>query len=446
MKYMMKKGVTLFLICALLLCLGACEEQVEEGSSLPAVTPEVTAAPTPTATPSPAPSPTPEPTPTPTPLPPPTPVPVYRDITEADYETLFNESTSEEQIAYLIRYLPVGTYENGISAIAAKNVWESVYMTDNTSIDEIYDLEFINEGKTVTGDASKMFAWFGIVNNKGIYNDPADDSVTIEGSTLTIECSGCEHRDWYYPRIVTGKVSDNDLYLYYAYSTDYHSKAPNVHRTALFVKDETGKYQVAEITEREPGSVAPAKPEYNFSLISEQDLQSGNPWKSILAEGSYNSYVSEWPMDQTPSQYAILDIDGDGMKELVLSSNVDSIGFTTFAVLTYNAEENSIEPVMFQEFSEGEHSYTMCHNGLRFSEKYHALVYKRTNDGPMFGSFIYQTTQDGQQSELFTIGYSRMNGETEYTYFENGESTELTEDEYRSFLDEAAFVEFEPFE
>lgn len=151
-------------------------------------------------------------------------------------------------------------------------------------------------------------------------------------------------------------------------------------------------------------------------------------------------------MDQTPTQYALLDVDGDGITELILSTDVDAIGFSTFEVLAYSAETDSIQPVMFQDFTDT-YPYATCHNGLRYSEKYHALVYKRMNNGSMFGSFDFHVIQGGQESAQFSLGYDTMagSGEKTYTYSGGGGSENISEEQFQAYLNEAAFVEFQPF-
>lgn len=127
----------MILICVLWLCLGACDSQEKE-SSVPDTTPAAASTPQPATTPSPSPIPTLKPTPTPAPTPTAaptatptaTPTPEYRDITDAEYKTLFNEEITEERLAYILQYLPVGSCENGLSAIAAKNVWENFNMSE----------------------------------------------------------------------------------------------------------------------------------------------------------------------------------------------------------------------------------------------------------------------------------------------------------------------------
>ena len=121
------RSICMILICVLWLCLGACDSQEKE-SSVPDTTPAAASTPQPATTPSPSPIPTLKPTPTPAPTA--TPAPEYRDITDAEYKTLFNEEITEERLAYILQYLPVGSCENGLSAIAAKNVWENFNMSE----------------------------------------------------------------------------------------------------------------------------------------------------------------------------------------------------------------------------------------------------------------------------------------------------------------------------
>lgn len=445
-KSTMKIYYVLLLICILGMCFSACGSQ-GKGNGLPAATPKATSTPTPTEAPTPTPTSTATPTPTPTPTPVPTPTPpAYREIAEEDYRTLFNRETSSEELAGILQFLPVGSYEEGITAIAAKNAWESVYMTDNMSIGKMFDVQFDYGKNIITGDVSELFAWLGTVNNKNVHNDPVDSSIVVDGSSLTIDLTQCTHKDWYTPEIVMGMISEEDLYLYYTYSTIYDSSVPDVFRTAVFVKDGTGKYQLSQIVDREAGSVAPAKPEYNFSFLSDQIKESGNIWEGILSSGRIPEYVSQWPVERKITQYAVLDIDGNGTTELVISSDTDGIGFSTFAVLALDPAADSIKPVMFRDYTGIESPCAMCHNGLRYSKKYQALVYKPMNNGSMFGSFEFHGLQAGEDSLLFCVNYDTMagSGAKSYTYSKGDESESITEDQYRAYLEEAASMEFQP--
>lgn len=438
MKSTRKKIAVSLLFLILLLCLNACGGQ-GNGNDLPSAMPKATATPAPTASPTPTPTPTPEPTATPTSSPTPTPVPEYRDMTEEDYRALFNRETSKEELVQILQFMPISSYEEGISSVAVKNAFESVYATGGQTVLDMFDgVQFDYDNDLISGDISKLLAWLGIVSNKGIYNDPSDDSLKVDGTILTTAISKCTHRDWISPKIIMGKVSEADMYIYYSYSTDYSNPLPNVHRTAVFIKDEAGKYQLSEVTDRDAGSTAPASPEYNFTFLSE----GGNVLEDMLLSGGISAYLTQWNGDAPPSQYAVLDVEGDGTAELIVSSEANGAGFSTFAVLAYDTNTETVKPVMFQDPYGGESFCTMCHNGLRYSEEHHALVYKSMNNGAMGSTFEYHGIQDGEESLLFSIS----SGSGAYAYNQDGEIQPLTGEQYQSYLEEATPVKFLPLE
>ena len=158
--------------------------------------------------------------------------------------------------------------------------------------------------------------------------------------------------------------------------------------------------------------------------------------------------MSLWTGEQAPTQYAILDIDGDGAAELVLSSDTDEVGFSTFEVLTVDAETGSVKPVIFRDAADMETVCVMCYNGLSYSGEHHALVYKSMNNGPMFGSFEYHVIQGSNESMRFYVNYDLMtgSGEPSYTYSENGEAETISEEQYQAFREEAVPIDFQAFE
>lgn len=436
MKYTRKKIAVILLLLVLPLYFGACGNK-RKGNALPATTSGTASTPTPTSLSTPTPAPTSTPKPSPTPSPTPTPVPEYRDITEEDYRTLFNRETSKEELVQILQFMPAGSYEEGISSVAVKNAFESVYLTGGQTVLDMFDgVQFDYDNDLISGDISELLAWLGIVSSKGIYNDPADGSLKVDGTTLTTAISKCTHRDWVDPKIVMGKVSDADIYIYFSYSTDYSNPLPNVHRTAVFVKDQAGKYQLMEVTDRDAGSTAPAPPEYNFTFLSD----GGNVLEDMLLSGGISAYLTQWNGEDPPSQYAALDVDGDGTAELIVSSKTNGAGFSTFAVLAYDTNTETVKPVMFRDSYGGESFCTMCHNGLRYSEEHRALVYKSMNNGAMGSTFEYHGIQDGDESLLFSIS----SGSGAYAYNQGGEIQPLTGEQYQAYLEEAAPVSFQP--
>jgi hypothetical protein len=350
------RSICMILFCVLWLCLGACDSQEKE-SSVPDTTSAAASTPQPATTPSPSPiptlKPTPTPAPTPTAAPTATPTPEYRDITDAEYKTLFNEEITEERLAYILQYLPVGSCENGLSAIAAKNVWENFNMTDNMAISEVYDLRFEDNAQTVTGDASKMFAWFGIVNNKGIHNDPSDDSVVIDGDTLTIDNSKATHANRLDPKIVLGKVSENDMYIYYSYSTEFDNRSPDMHRTAVFKKDKTGKYQVSEIVERELWSVAPAPEEYGFSIINIPSEDMTKEYLAMFAAVLQDKCAN--PQEYYNGSFALAYVDSDDTPELIWMDSMAHFGM--------------VEVYYYSDHNLDMHTYRINYGAFAFLEK-----------------------------------------------------------------------------
>ncbi len=164
--------------------------------------------------------------------------------------------------------------------------------------------------------------------------------------------------------------------------------------------------------------------------------------KGLVDSGEYAEYVTDWTSQ--PTRYAIIDIGGDGRKELLLSTETDSIGFSTWGLLSVNSETGEIQPVHFLNMNMPDEPFASCHNDLRFSEENHALVFKSTNNGSMFGSFGYWIIEDERLVLMQTLNYDTTvgSGQTTFTLSKDEQLQNITEEEYKEILGEAKFIEF----
>ncbi len=166
--------------------------------------------------------------------------------------------------------------------------------------------------------------------------------------------------------------------------------------------------------------------------------------KELVDSGEYAEYVSDWTSQ--PTRYAMIDIGGDGRKELLLSTETDSIGFSTWGILSVSSETGEIQPIYVQNTNMQYESFAYCHNDLRFSEENHALVFKSTNNGSMFGSFGYWVIEDTKLVLTQSLNYDTTvgAGQKSFTLSKDEQLQNISEEEYKEILGEAKFIEFMP--
>lgn len=185
-----------------------------------------------------------------------------------------------------------------------------------------------------------------------------------------------------------------------------------------------------------------ASPADNVAIAVDDRPDDETLLKELVDSGEYAEYVSDWTSQ--PTRYAMIDIGGDDRKELVLSTETDSIGFSTWGLLSVNSETGEIQPVYFLNMNMPDEPFASCHNDLRFSEENHALVFKSTNNGSMFGSFGYWVIEDEKLVLTQTLNYDTTvgSGQTTFTLSKDEQLQNISEEEYKEILGEAKFIEF----
>lgn len=148
-------------------------------------------------------------------------------------------------------------------------------------------------------------------------------------------------------------------------------------------------------------------------------------WTNFIKEKGYASYVGEWPVPVR--DYCILDIDQNGIPEMVLCSDAVGGGFVQCQL--YSVNNGNI--VMAAEF-------TTCY-GFVYSPKYHALAYSDSR-GSLGSSDTQYMQFDGSQFYKYMDlceDVDMSTGNIIYTQNINGQSREIPEGEYRRILSES---------
>lgn len=183
------------------------------------------------------------------------------------------------------------------------------------------------------------------------------------------------------------------------------------------------------------------------------DESAAEIWENLIATGKYLEYTEGWEkfigMPVSPTEYAILDIDGDGWEELILSGyQPDFPEFKYHSILVCEKESKEITEVSIEFLAQESNSLVgQSFGGLQYSAPYHALVYTELNNGSMFGGYNFMTLENNQLRMDFSVTFE-CNPDTNvisYSFNQDGNSTPISETEYNQYIiDESAPIEFSP--
>ena len=169
---------------------------------------------------------------------------------------------------------------------------------------------------------------------------------------------------------------------------------------------------------------------------------------NFLSEKEYQSFISDW-MFGLPNEYAILDINKDGIDELIITGGGD-LGWYNFSVFSYDRISQKIYPIPIQGYAGDQpENNAQYYGSLEYSPTYHALVFTEFNDGTMFGGLDYFTINNRriviefslrfeQNYETQDISYSMYNPHT-------NKNESLSEEDWDAYLLESIPIEFTPF-
>ncbi len=171
----------------------------------------------------------------------------------------------------------------------------------------------------------------------------------------------------------------------------------------------------------------------------------------FLNEGGHYDYVGDCHYG-APYQYAMADINGDKWDELLV--HCGDMGFFDFLVfgydktlgeiycITYPEGESDFQQSIYGDDYEG--YINQYYGSLVYSKKYQALVYNETRTGAYYGGQTFWNIQDKQFISSFSAVYE-LNYETKqrkYYHVAAGVRTEITEEEYRNYLEDSLPIAF----
>ena len=180
-------------------------------------------------------------------------------------------------------------------------------------------------------------------------------------------------------------------------------------------------------------------------------------WEELITSGKYKDYTEDWNqlgrvgLSVFPTEYTILDINGDGWEELILSGHQESIpDFAYHSILVCDKDSKEITVLSIESLSGALPCEFVGQNfqGLEYSAQHHALIYTETNDGYMFGGNNFMVIDNNELKIDFVVEFERKpdteNNQKIYYIYQNNQRTEITKSEYSSYFTDTQQIEFKP--
>lgn len=177
-------------------------------------------------------------------------------------------------------------------------------------------------------------------------------------------------------------------------------------------------------------------------------------WEELIKSGKYTEYTKDWDqlnqmgISVMPTEYAILDIDGDGWEELILSGHQENLSeFGYYSVLACNKESKEITVIPIESPAQVlSGPVGQNFQGLQYSSQYHALMYTELNNGSMFGGYNFMVLDNNEIKPAFSVEFQCDSDANirSYSMKEDGNSTAISEEEYDQYMEESKPIEFKP--
>lgn len=196
--------------------------------------------------------------------------------------------------------------------------------------------------------------------------------------------------------------------------------------------------QIIQLAEEAAGD----SDEANFSR---KEIESS--YLDFLHNKEYQPYTEDW-MNGEPTGYVLLDIDGDGCEELIISGG-DGLGFYNFSLFGFDTTTGEIYAVPIPGNSLFDEDYTgytaQFYHTMQYSSEYHALVFTELNNGADYDYYGYWKLQDKELQVDFTLWFERgyNSGEITYGITEEETRTNISQSEYEAYGDELTGIEWQ---
>lgn len=179
---------------------------------------------------------------------------------------------------------------------------------------------------------------------------------------------------------------------------------------------------------------------------SKEDIDAGI-YEEFIKNGEYNNYLtSDWEYGM-PSQYAVLDIDGNGVDELIIYGNENEWG--NIIVFTYKGDTQEIVPIQANLYDTGDTSRKtnviwFCKN-MEYSPQYHSLAFTDSHYGVGNEDYLYYTINNDVFDIAFDVSAFTNYNTGDIQYSKGGinvERNDISESDYEAYINELKPIEW----
>lgn len=155
-------------------------------------------------------------------------------------------------------------------------------------------------------------------------------------------------------------------------------------------------------------------------------------YKKYMKDGTYKSFFDKQVAKKF--EYAYLDIDQDGVQELLINSP-DGMGWHYTAIFIYN--KNIVKNI----------GTYYNYGGFEYSNKYKAVVYSDLAPFAYAGSAAWCKLQNSKLVDVMLVGWDDIDNETgkaKYFKYVNSVRISIDEEEERSYFSELQVISYKP--
>lgn len=192
----------------------------------------------------------------------------------------------------------------------------------------------------------------------------------------------------------------------------------------------TTLFQFGPVTAMVEDEPQPVEPEYS---TMEQI------YRDYLANREYQPYISDWD-NGTPSEYALVDIDSNGIEEMILYGEGE-YQYGDIAVFTYNEETSTVIALSCPDnyLVDNYSGYVMQVYGKpSYYPQYKAIHFSEESKPSVGQTSAFWTVNGNQLDESFRIMIKENDtggpGWIRYVLIKDGIETEISNKEYNTFL------------
>lgn len=157
-------------------------------------------------------------------------------------------------------------------------------------------------------------------------------------------------------------------------------------------------------------------------------------WESFLANKSYLNY---WDTETSfPSEYAQIDIDGDGIEEMIVLGSEGS-GFYNYLLFSFDPSSDTIELLRFDS-SDSSSNIRSCYGQMQYSSQFNALSVSALKPFDGCGQITYYCKDGTTMIQNISVG---CDTDSSGLYYYAG-TDQITEEEKDQYIEELTTINF----